>query len=72
MQWLKGFIALVLRFLFRVEVEVEVEGLEHYRQAGKRVIIVANHTSFLDSVLLSIFLPEQLTFAINTQMAERW
>ncbi len=68
MQWLKGFIALVLRFLFRVE----VEGLEHYRQAGKRVIIVANHTSFLDSVLLSIFLPEQLTFAINTQMAERW
>ncbi len=70
MQWLKGFIALVLRFLFRVE--VEVEGLEHYRQAGKRVIIVANHTSFLDSVLLSIFLPEQLTFAINTQMAERW
>ncbi len=68
MQWLKGFIALVLRFLFRVE----VEGLEHYQQAGKRIIIVANHTSFLDAVLLSIFLPDQLTFAINTQMAERW
>ena len=68
MQWLKGFIALLVKLLFRVE----IEGLEHYRQAGKRVMIVANHTSFLDAVLLSVFLPDQLTFAINTQMAERW
>ncbi len=68
MQWAKGFIAVLLKLLFRVE----IEGLDNYQKAGKRVMIVANHTSFLDAVLLSVLLPDQLTFAINTQMAERW
>lgn len=68
MKWFKRLTAVILKLLFRVE----IEGLENYQQAGRRVIIVANHTSFLDAVLLSVFLPDQLTFAINTQMAERW
>jgi acyl-[acyl-carrier-protein]-phospholipid O-acyltransferase/long-chain-fatty-acid--[acyl-carrier-protein] ligase len=51
---------------------VRVTGLEHYAAAGKRVLIVANHTSFLDAALLAVFLPDRLTFAINTEISKRW
>lgn len=62
----------LLRFLIRVLYRVEVQGLEHFNQAGDRVLVIANHTSFLDAVLLGIFLPERITFAINTQIAQAW
>lgn len=51
---------------------VEVKGMEHYHAAGKRVLIVANHTSFLDGLLLGAFLPDRISFAINTQIARKW
>ncbi len=34
------------------------------------MLIVANHTSFLDAPLLAAFVPDNLTFAINTQIAK--
>lgn len=61
-----------LRWLLTLVYQVEVKGLDHYHQAGKRVLIIANHTSFLDPLLLGVFLPDFITFAINTQIAERW
>ena len=45
--------------------------MEHYHQAGNRVLIIANHTSLLDGVLLYAWLPETPRFAINTQIATR-
>jgi len=68
MELVKQLVRFILQLLFRVE----VEGMENYKKAGNRVMIVANHTSFLDAVLLAIFLPRRLTFAINTQMAKKW
>ncbi len=68
MKWLKRIAAIILKLLFRVE----LEGLDNYKQAGSRVLIVANHTSFLDAVLLAVFLPDRITFAINTQIAQKW
>jgi acyl-[acyl-carrier-protein]-phospholipid O-acyltransferase/long-chain-fatty-acid--[acyl-carrier-protein] ligase len=65
---LKKFLHALLTLLYRVE----VTGLEHYEQAGKRVLIVANHTSFLDPLLLGVFLPDDITFAINTHISEQW
>ncbi|MGD0958680.1 MAG: AMP-binding protein [Methylomonas sp.] len=65
---LKVWLRLLLTLLFRVK----VTGLENYAQAGKRVLIVANHTSFLDPLLLGVFLPDDVTFAINTHIAQRW
>ncbi len=52
--------------------KVEVKGLDNYEKAGKRVLIISNHTSFLDPLLLGVFLPDDITFAINTQISERW
>ncbi len=59
----------LLRVILRLFYRVEVNGFEHYEKAGDRVLIVANHTSLLDGVLLYAWLPETPTFAINTQIA---
>lgn len=64
----KALLRAILRRLYRVE----VHGLDNYRAAGSRVLIVANHTSFLDAVLLAAFLPDRLTFAIDTHQAQTW
>jgi acyl-[acyl-carrier-protein]-phospholipid O-acyltransferase/long-chain-fatty-acid--[acyl-carrier-protein] ligase len=65
---LKKFLHWLLTLLYRVK----VNGLENYHQAGDRVLIVANHLSFLDPLLLGVFLPDDITFAINTQISQRW
>ncbi|MEI7994124.1 MAG: AMP-binding protein [Methylococcaceae bacterium] len=61
-----------LRWLLILLYKVEITGLENYTKAGKRVLIIANHTSFLDPLLLGVFLPDDITFAISTQMSQRW
>ncbi len=64
---LKFFLRCLLKLLYRVE----VTGMEHYQEAGNRVLIVMNHTSLLDCVLLYAWLPETPTFAINTRIASK-
>ena len=61
-----------LRGLLTLIYQVEVNGMDNYHQAGSRVLIIANHTSFLDPLLLGVFLPDYITFAINTQISQRW
>lgn len=51
---------------------VEIKGLENFEAAGKRVLIVANHTSFLDAALIAAYLPARITFAVNTHVANKW
>lgn len=63
---------IVLRWLLSLIYRVKVIGLENYHQAGERVLIIANHTSFLDPLLLGVFLPDDITFAINTHISQRW
>ncbi|MGH7415101.1 MAG: AMP-binding protein [Candidatus Rokuibacteriota bacterium] len=58
----------VLRWLYRVR----VRGMEHYARAGPRVVIVANHTSFLDPALLVVVFPDALSFAIDPRVARLW
>ncbi len=62
---------LFFRVLLRLFYKVEVTGLENYEKAGDRVLIIANHTSLLDGILLYAWLPETPTFAINTNIAAK-
>jgi acyl-[acyl-carrier-protein]-phospholipid O-acyltransferase / long-chain-fatty-acid--[acyl-carrier-protein] ligase len=64
----KSIVRLVLRLLYRVQ----VEGLEHVRAALPHAVIAANHASFLDGLLLGAFLPGDPIFAVDTQIAKRW
>jgi acyl-[acyl-carrier-protein]-phospholipid O-acyltransferase / long-chain-fatty-acid--[acyl-carrier-protein] ligase len=65
---LRKVVGLILTLIYRVE----ITGRKNYETAGKRVLIVANHTSFLDPLLLWVFLPDDITFAINTHISQRW
>ncbi|MGZ8218128.1 AMP-binding protein [Methylomagnum sp.] len=64
----KSIIRWLLARLFRVK----LNGVDNYHAAGQRVLIVANHTSYLDPILLWAFLPDDVTFAINTHIAQQW
>jgi acyl-[acyl-carrier-protein]-phospholipid O-acyltransferase/long-chain-fatty-acid--[acyl-carrier-protein] ligase len=64
--------AYVARRLFRLFYRVEIKGFENFAKAGRKALIIANHTSFLDGPLISAFLPERCHFAINTHIANRW
>ena len=64
-------IKFLVRYLLKVLYGVKVSGMENYQKAGDRVLIVANHTSLLDGVLLYAWLPETPTFAINSDIAKR-
>jgi acyl-[acyl-carrier-protein]-phospholipid O-acyltransferase/long-chain-fatty-acid--[acyl-carrier-protein] ligase len=63
----KALMAWLLDLLYRVD----VRGLKHLHEAGDRVLIVANHLSFLDAVLIAAYVPEELTFAIDSHIAKQ-
>lgn len=65
LQWLT-------RRLFRVLFRVELRGWEHYPHNEPRLLIIANHASYLDGALLAAFLPDVPVFVINTYMAQNW
>lgn len=58
---LKPFLRLICRVLFRME----VRGSANLPAPGK-LLVVANHESFLDGLLLGLFLPFHATFVVHT------
>ncbi len=60
----------LLQFILKSLYDVRVEGTENVAKAGERVLVVANHLSFLDAMLLAVFLPGKPIFAINTFIAQ--
>lgn len=62
----------IFRFVFDKFYRVEIHGLQNFINAGKRAVIVANHISYLDSALLTVYLPGKLIFAINTHVAQKF
>ncbi|MCL2144826.1 MAG: acyl-[ACP]--phospholipid O-acyltransferase, partial [Endomicrobia bacterium] len=51
---------------------VKVTGLENMENAKGNMIIIANHTSFLDAVLIWTYMPGKFYFAVNTFIAQSW
>lgn len=65
---IKAILAAILRLLYRVE----VKGVENYTAAGDRAVVVVNHVSFLDGLLLGALLPGTPMFAVDTYIARKW
>ncbi|MDA0781665.1 MAG: AMP-binding protein [Rickettsiales bacterium] len=62
----------IMRKLFKFFYNVEVKGIENFKQAGDRVLIVANHLSFIDAALIYCFMPQRPLFAVNSFIARKW
>ncbi|OAJ71852.1 bifunctional 2-acylglycerophosphoethanolamine acyltransferase/acyl-ACP synthetase [Methylobacillus sp. MM3] len=60
-----------LRLLFRLLFRVTING-ENYPQKPERLLVVANHESFLDGLLLGLFLPFKATFVVHTGVLKTW
>lgn len=67
MELRRKFFKKVLTLLFRVK----VEGLENLEKAGKRALIVVNHTSYLDVLLISAFIPKNIVFSISNRLIDK-
>ena len=61
----------ILRFICKILFRVEIRGLENVPQEN-RLLIVANHESFLDGLLLGLFLPKKATFVVHTSVLKKW
>lgn len=57
---------------FRVLFRTKIEGLERARDCGPGTVVIANHVSYLDAAALAVFLPFEVTFAVNGDIARRW
>ena len=64
-------IKLLLRVLFTLLFRVRVRG-DWQALKQDRVLVVANHESFLDGMLLGIFMPGNPVFVVHTWVASHW
>ena len=64
-------IKLLLRVLFTLLFRVRVRGGWQALQQ-ERVLVVANHESFLDGMLLGVFMPGNPVFVVHTWVAGHW
>jgi len=62
-----AFLKLICRVIFRVN----ISGMENMPKAGN-LLIIANHESFLDGLLLGLFLPVRATFVVHTTVLNNW
>jgi acyl-[acyl-carrier-protein]-phospholipid O-acyltransferase/long-chain-fatty-acid--[acyl-carrier-protein] ligase len=66
--WSRRVMAALLRIIFRPLFRVRITGDPRVLN-NERTLIVANHESLMDGVLLAAFLPVDATFVVHTQVA---
>lgn len=59
-----------LRFLAKIFFRVKVRGIGYVPSNPGRLVIISNHESFLDGLLLGLFLPFDATFVVHTGVAK--
>ena len=61
----------LLKGLFKLLFRIEIQGADPAKFANERTLVIANHTSFLDGLLLTLFLPGKATFLVHTEVTRK-
>ncbi len=64
---MKSLLRIIAKLLFRVKVQGDPQALQ-----AQKLLIIANHESFLDGLLLGLFLPVDPVFVVHTGIAKQW
>jgi len=64
---LKSMIRALLKLAFRVQVEGDAS---HFSE--RHLLIIANHQSLLDGLILAAFLPVDAVFVVHTEVTRNW
>lgn len=56
--------------VFRAIFDAKIEGLENLAIAGPRALIVTNHTSYLDVLLISAFIDKKIVFTVSDKLID--
>jgi len=67
---LASLLRMILRPIVRLLFRVKVEGVFD-TGGGSRVVIIANHESFIDGLLIGLFLPVNPVFVVHTAIARQ-
>lgn len=62
---------LLVRFILNIFFRVEVKGWENWQEAGDGIIVAPNYVSFIDPLILAVFLPEKVPFAIERRLTKK-
>lgn len=68
----KELIKGILRLIFLSLFKARIVGSENLSSCKDAALIIPNHLSFLDAVMLAAFLPGDVAFAVNTEISRRW
>lgn len=66
---------LLVKFILNLFFSIEIKGLENWKNSNgeEGVLIAPNYVSFIDPLILALFLPEKVPFAIEKRLTKkRW
>lgn len=69
---IKAALKAIFGLLFRIEIDNQSKEISSHQIAHKGTLIIANHESFLDGLLLGLFLPFRATFVVHTTVLNSW
>lgn len=62
---------IIVKFFLNLFFRIEIKGWENWEKAGEGVLIAPNYVSFIDPLILAVFLPEKVPFAIERRLTKK-
>ncbi len=62
----------ILRSVIKVLFKVKINNFNFKKYENDKKIIIANHQSFLDGLIIGLFLPLDMIFVVNTEIAKNF
>lgn len=65
-------IVIIIKFVLKCLYRVKINNIENLPPKGQKAIIISNHISLLDAVLIRAFISKNFIYPIDTDTAQKW